>query len=228
MTIGAKRSRTEKDDPSNDLSSLQNYKFNFVPKIKPNQKIFFSGDQSSSIDQPPAALSVNTLTHRFSARLRQFEKKKKTENKEKCRNTNIAINSVSVQGGQTAYEPRYLRHQDISYTVIIYIQMAFNIIISGTVLYIFAKMILAVKQDFRIKAEEYTNELHKDKLACTNNYFINHCGEMDRIPAIEDMCNEWAACMNRDVVVAHAKVSAEAIAEIINSFVEPISYKTLV
>lgn len=66
------------------------------------------------------------------------------------------------------------------------------------------------------------------------------------MPAIEDMCNAWASCMNRDVVVAQyvslfdfilvlvtnmclrAKVSAETIAEIINSFVEPISYKTLV
>ncbi|CEJ02508.1 hypothetical protein RMCBS344292_16510 [Rhizopus microsporus] len=33
--------------------------------------------------------------------------------------------------------------------------------------------------------------------------------------------------MEKDVVVAKAKISVEVIAEIINSFTEPISYKTM-
>lgn len=99
--------------------------------------------------------------------------------------------------------------------------MAFNVIISTTVLYIFSKILLTIRQDFRLKAEEHTEgifiskwfgfllifcfhvaALHKERLDCTNNYIINHCGQNDRIPAIEDMCNGWAACMNRDIVVA--------------------------
>jgi hypothetical protein len=42
-------------------------------------------------------------------------------------------------------------------------------------------------------------------------------------------CGEWRVCMNRDpTVVGRAKVGAELIAQVINGFVEPISWKTLV
>ncbi|KAL0143029.1 Di-sulfide bridge nucleocytoplasmic transport domain-containing protein [Mucor lusitanicus] len=211
---GSKRIRLEDDDQSLDDEKTEHrfapkdYNFNFVPTIQPHQKIFDLDISKRDTSTPPADLGINTLTQRFISRSKST--------------------SSSVSIIKPSYEPMYLRHRDISYTVIIYMQMAFNIIISSTVLYIFGNIILTVRQDFRLKAEEHTEALHKEKLVCTNNYIINHCGQNDRIPAIEDMCNEWAACMNRDKVVAQAKVSAEAIAEIINSFVEPISYKTLI
>lgn len=221
---GSKRIRFEDDYQSLDDEKTEHrfapkdYNFNFVPTIQPHQKIFDLNISTRDTSTPPADLGINTLTQRFITRSKKFwmESKKPTS----------TSNSVSII--KPSYEPMYLRHRDISYTVIIYMQMAFNIIISTTVLYIFGNIILTVRQDFRLKAEEHTEALHKEKLICTNNYIINHCGQNDRIPAIEDMCNEWAACMNRDKVVAQAKVSAEAIAEIINSFVEPISYKTLI
>ncbi|KAI9273827.1 Brl1/Brr6 domain-containing protein [Helicostylum pulchrum] len=121
----------------------------------------------------------------------------------------------------------YQRHQYISYTIITYIQMAFNAIVTITLLYIFIKIVLVVKQDFKLKALEHFDILHQAKISCTRNYMLNHCGQEDRVPALETMCTEWENCMQKDIVVAQAKVSAEAIAEIINSFVEPISYKTL-
>lgn len=42
-------------------------------------------------------------------------------------------------------------------------------------------------------------------------------------------CANWETCMSRDpTIVGRAKVGAELIAEVVNSFVEPISWKTLV
>lgn len=49
----------------------------------------------------------------------------------------------------------YLRHQDITFTIINYLQMFFNIIVAVTVLYIFIKVLTVVKQDFRLKAQEH-------------------------------------------------------------------------
>jgi hypothetical protein len=120
------------------------YNFNFMPTLKPNQKLF-DLDLPLNTSKPPVELSVGTLTHRFNARSRQF----------KCKpiSKQSPVSSLEVK----TYEPMYLRHQDISYTVIVYIQMAFNIIISFAALYIFTKMIFVVKQDFKLKAEEHTN-----------------------------------------------------------------------
>lgn len=42
-------------------------------------------------------------------------------------------------------------------------------------------------------------------------------------------CASWETCMNRDpTIVGRAKVGAEMIGEVVNGFVEPISWKTLV
>ena len=42
-------------------------------------------------------------------------------------------------------------------------------------------------------------------------------------------CAKWKTCMDRDPTkIGRARVSAELIAEVVNSFVEPISWKTLV
>ncbi|KAG2203698.1 hypothetical protein INT46_001728, partial [Mucor plumbeus] len=229
---GSKRIRLDDDDQkinnddgaNNRRLAPKDYNFNFVPTIQPHQKIFDLNLSVVDTSIPPTDLGANTLTQRFISRSKKFWTI--GAKNPKCKATN---NSVSIiKPSSSSYEPSYLRHRDISYTVIIYVQMVFNVIISTVVLYIFIKILLTVRQDFLLKAEEHTEELYKKRLDCTNNYIINHCGQNDRIPAIEGMCNDWAACMNRDIVVAQAKVSAEAIAEIINSFVEPISYKTLV
>ena len=50
-----------------------------------------------------------------------------------------------------------------------------------------------------------------------------------RIPAMQKTCETWKNCMQQDpYTVASAKISAHTLAEILNSFVEPISYKTMV
>ncbi|GAW05019.1 nuclear membrane protein [Lentinula edodes] len=41
-------------------------------------------------------------------------------------------------------------------------------------------------------------------------------------------CGEWELCMNRDPTkIGRARIGAELIAEVVNGFVEPISWKTL-
>ncbi|KAG2230221.1 hypothetical protein INT48_002091, partial [Thamnidium elegans] len=215
--VGVKRIRTDTIDSSKDASKSiapADYSFNFIPTLQPSQKLFDVEDTSTDIKPKP--YSANTLTLRLNKRL---EERKLVETYRK--------KPVETIVRSTSYEPMYQRHQYISYTIITYIQMAFNIVITITVLYIFIKIVLVVKQDFKLKALEHFDVLHQEKIICTKNYMLNHCGQEDRVPAIETMCMEWANCMQKDIVVAQAKVSAEAIAEIINSFVEPISYKTL-
>ena len=64
---------------------------------------------------------------------------------------------------------------------------------------------------------------------CSKEYLENRCAPSTRVPAMEKACMAWEKCMNRDPsVVGRARVSAETFAEIINSFIEPISYKTMV
>ena len=63
---------------------------------------------------------------------------------------------------------------------------------------------------------------------CSLQYRNNLCQD-NVVPAMIQQCAKWEMCMNRDpAVVGRAKVSAELVAEVVNGFVEPISWKTLV
>lgn len=49
------------------------------------------------------------------------------------------------------------------------------------------------------------------------------------MPALVQQCGKWDTCMNRDpTIVGRAKVGAETIAEVLDGFVQPISWKALV
>lgn len=63
---------------------------------------------------------------------------------------------------------------------------------------------------------------------CALQYKNNLCASSP-IPAMAQQCGSWETCMQRDpTIIGRAKVGAELIAEVVNSFVEPISWKTLV
>ena len=60
------------------------------------------------------------------------------------------------------------------------------------------------------------------------DYEDNRCASSDRAPALKSMCAEWKRLKDQDpLMIARAKVSAHAFAEIFNSFIEPISYKAM-
>jgi Di-sulfide bridge nucleocytoplasmic transport domain len=64
---------------------------------------------------------------------------------------------------------------------------------------------------------------------CAAHYKANLCGTTNSVPAMLRQCGSWETCMYRDpTFVGRAKVGAGLIAEVINGFVEPISWRTLV
>lgn len=74
----------------------------------------------------------------------------------------------------------------------------------------------------------FSKDIVQEIAMCALQYKNNLCAS-NPIPALAQQCASWATCMNRDpTIVGRAKVGAELIAEVVNGFVEPISWKTLV
>lgn len=69
---------------------------------------------------------------------------------------------------------------------------------------------------------------------CKKNYESNECAPELRVPALEELCNEWSECMNSQNILklAHlrhsAKFWAQTIAEVMNAFTDTISTKTII
>eukprot|EP01104_Vermistella_antarctica_P020176 TRINITY_DN846_c0_g1_i2.p1 TRINITY_DN846_c0_g1~~TRINITY_DN846_c0_g1_i2.p1 ORF type:complete len:384 (-),score=80.24 TRINITY_DN846_c0_g1_i2:82-1233(-) len=120
-------------------------------------------------------------------------------------------------------------HLLLPYVVSGYLQLIMNVVIVVALGYLMYQLVATVRSDVDIKVEEYSQEIINEIDLCRTQYIANKCLPSDRIPAMQSQCAAWETCMNRDPsVVGRAKISAETLAEIINGFVERISYKTMI
>ncbi|KAF8427822.1 Di-sulfide bridge nucleocytoplasmic transport domain-containing protein [Tirmania nivea] len=109
-----------------------------------------------------------------------------------------------------------------------YLQLFFNIFIVIVVLYLLTSFLRTIQADVDIKVKQSAQKRLSEISECSNQFTANRCGTGYRVPAVEALCAKWEACMNQDPdEVGRAKASAQTFAEILNSLIEPISYKAM-
>ncbi|KAG9310297.1 nuclear membrane protein [Chiua virens] len=117
---------------------------------------------------------------------------------------------------------------DFPYVLLGYLQFFFNLVLVFLFLYLLVQFILTVQRDVEHRISEYSMDIVQEIGVCAAQYKNNYC-ETNQIPAMTHQCAAWETCMNRDpTTVGRARIGAELIAEVVNGFVEPISWKTLV
>ncbi|KAI0706195.1 Di-sulfide bridge nucleocytoplasmic transport domain-containing protein [Cytidiella melzeri] len=117
---------------------------------------------------------------------------------------------------------------DTPYVLLGYLQFFFNLSLVLLFLYLLVQFILTVQRDVEHRISEYSMDIVQEIAQCAMHYRANLCVE-NPIPAMAHQCGLWETCMNRDPTkVGRARVGAELIAEVVNGFVEPISWKTLI
>ena len=109
-----------------------------------------------------------------------------------------------------------------------YLQIFFNFVIFSSIFYMLYSFYATIRADVDRASDEAMAEVLSEMAQCSKNYIENQCGADARLPALETVCSNWELCMNRDPgAVKRARLSAHTFAEILNSFVEPISLKTM-
>lgn len=120
-------------------------------------------------------------------------------------------------------------HRDIPLIASQYLQLMLNLSLILLLLYAVFCFYLTIRHDVDKKVTEFSATILAEMSLCQRRYLENRCAPGMRVPAMEASCGHWEKCMTRDPAqVGRARVSAETFAEIINSFIEPISYKTMV
>ncbi|KAK9462023.1 Di-sulfide bridge nucleocytoplasmic transport domain-containing protein [Lipomyces oligophaga] len=120
------------------------------------------------------------------------------------------------------------RHDNLPYIFAQYLQLIFNIFLVLIVFYMIMSFVLMVRSEVAQKVEEYTQKAVIEISQCSKDYLSNHCTPDRRAPYMEALCATWQKCMSRDPNdVGRASVSAETVADILNSFIERISYKSM-
>lgn len=108
-------------------------------------------------------------------------------------------------------------------------QLTVNVSIFSMAVYVVWSVLRSIRAEFNhraeLESEHIFNAIHK----CANDFVVNGCENPSRPPALQNVCDGWQACMDRDPhKIGHAQLSAGTMAVIINSFIEPISWKAVV
>ncbi|KAF8577542.1 hypothetical protein K439DRAFT_1639587 [Ramaria rubella] len=121
-----------------------------------------------------------------------------------------------------------LSHSEIPYMLLGYLQFFFNLSLVLGLLYVMYYFLRTVHKDVEQKMLEHTFDSLHEIRACGKLYTDNFCADKPS-PIILEQCHEWAACMKRDAsIVGRTKLLAEVIGEVINGFMERITWRTLI
>lgn len=119
----------------------------------------------------------------------------------------------------------------IPFTILLYVQLVFNTVMAVAICHLLWVVVRTMRQDIADKMEMYTSDAVQEISRCLKEYFRNRCGAAGgaRPPALEQTCLAWERCMNRDPEkLGRLRISAETVADIVNGFVRPLSWKALV
>jgi len=110
-----------------------------------------------------------------------------------------------------------------------YAQLTMNAFLFGVVIYLVVMFILTIKEDVNKAAEQGRQAVITEINNCVREYAAGQCAKETRLRAMEEKCEQWQICMDQDPAhVGRARVSADTFANIINAFIDPISWKVMV
>lgn len=121
---------------------------------------------------------------------------------------------------------------NIPYVLSLYLQLLFNLLLISIILYLIYIFMKTIKTDINNKLEVYIMDALQEISLCSREYYRNKCSTEDghkRAPALEQTCTAWGKCMNRDPqLIGKSKITAETFADIVNGFLRPISWKSMI
>ncbi|KAL1940662.1 hypothetical protein VTO73DRAFT_8097 [Trametes versicolor] len=117
---------------------------------------------------------------------------------------------------------------DMPYRLLGYVQVLFNASLAAIFIYLVLQFIFTVQHDVEHRVAEYSMDAVQEIAQCAMLYKTNLCAQ-NAVPAMAHQCATWETCMHRDPSkIGRARISVEVLGEVLNSFVEPISWKALI
>lgn len=117
------------------------------------------------------------------------------------------------------------------YFISLWVQVILNTIIAVATLYWVYKFVSMITTDVKHKRQQQIAQLFRQKVVCTRRYEENLCGTADMPRIIADQCDKWQQCMEHDPyhdIIGLSSTVARTLADIVNSFANPLSIKALI
>jgi hypothetical protein len=116
------------------------------------------------------------------------------------------------------------------YTISSYLQILSNFVFASFIAYSLYNIFQIFISDTSSRRAKYITAAVAEAERCSREYVRNECRLDLRAPQLEEQCNSWEFCMDADpeIAVGTLKVHAEVLSEIINSFIEGFTVRSLV
>lgn len=140
-------------------------------------------------------------------------------------NKKNVVTPSSLKYPRKWYEPELLNQ---------YIKIIFNIIITSSILFISYKFVYLISSDVQWKLIELELDSMKEWRRCKLNYENNKCFQsIEKIPPkLRYKCQEWSYCIEQYAPgnkrsFHSAKLWMQTLAEVVNTFIENITLRSL-
>lgn len=107
-------------------------------------------------------------------------------------------------------------------------QLIINFVATCYAGYLVYSIIQTVRQDIKHKLSQQISNVLVEIESCKRSYNENNCSPDLIVPILEKPCAYWLKCMNQDPYNGGGNkslISAETVGMIINSLIEPLSFK---
>ncbi|KAG7786776.1 hypothetical protein KL910_001487 [Ogataea haglerorum] len=116
----------------------------------------------------------------------------------------------------------------IPYLLLTYLQIFLNTLAACYCLKLGYEGVQGIKFDIARAVKQKIHASYFEIEACRRKYVENHCDPYTRLPALQETCLQWEACMNRNpfLSVSYSSLLAEIFGTILSSFAEPLNVKS--
>lgn len=216
LTMGG-LSHAERRSPSKRASLLKSLGWNKSPS-----------KEKSAREKPYSRKAELKVMKRRAHKSRSREYDSESESPTK----DVQVRQVAPAIGFAAKIPGVLAwvdaHPNLPSVLSYYMQFIMNTVFGLIALWLISLVIASVRADIDFEAGNKVRDIMHEIALCAQEYERNGC-EPRPVPAVEPLCRNWKQCKDRDAYkVARASVGARTFAMIFNSFVEEISYKSMV
>ncbi|KAI5952450.1 hypothetical protein KGF54_003317 [Candida jiufengensis] len=168
---------------------------------------------------------VNVAYLMFSPKRKQQQQKLEKLNPEPVRSQ--TQNNQPSTSTDNNYKQTILNNPMIPYTLNLYFQLIMNVILWSFIIYLTYISYKTIKSDIYNKIESKVTKILDEISYCAKQFQANNCGSSNRPPAIAQECDALERCQNQSIQIYGTSLTLSLLAEVLNSFVNQLSLKTI-
>lgn len=108
-----------------------------------------------------------------------------------------------------------------------YLHLVLNVVVISVTCYALIYVVASVQGDIRHRIADRRTKIEQEIGEARSLYEINKCDPSTRVPAIEELCNEWECIIKNGYgSIGYTRIIAEVFGDVVDGFVRKFSIRS--